>query len=135
MSDLLSSFLAGQMAKTYVTKIYKGMNIIVVLAFTWTVFSLLNLYRYIENTPAASKLRGSFYQYKLLPAISVAELAMNIIWILLLHNAWGNWKKYFETSDDNLLDKGFKDFYSAIMIVLVWFILSIANTFYTTFVR
>ena len=133
MTDFLSSFLAAEWAETWVNKIYKLMSIIAVFTFVWIAISLLGLYKYIENAPAVSRLSHAFYHYKIVPAVGVADLAMNAAWIVLLQKAFGNWKKYIETSEDNLLHKGLKDFYSATVLLAVWFIVSIADAFYRTF--
>ncbi len=133
MDDFLSSFLAGEWAETGVNKIYKLMNIIAVFTFVWIAISLLNLYKFIENAPVVSRLPHAFYEYKILPAVAVVSLAMNAAWIVLQQKAFANWKKCIQTSDDNLLQKGLKDFYSATILLAVWFIVSIANDFYRTF--
>ena len=133
MTDLLSSLLAAEWAETWINKIYKLMDVILAFALAWVVICLLDLYKYIQNTPSKSKFAHMFYYYKVVPVIGIAELAMNITWIVLLRQAWGNWKKYIETSDDHLMQKGLKEFYSATLLVAVWFIFSIANTAYRTF--
>jgi len=133
MTDFLSSFLAREWAETWVNKIYKLMNIIVVFTWVWIAISLLSLYKYIDNAPVVSRLKHAFYEYKIIPVIAVANLAMNAAWIVLLQKAFGNWKKYIETSDEHLLHKGLKDFYSATVLLAIWFIISIADAFYRTF--
>lgn len=134
MTDLLSSLFSGEIAETYIRKIYKLMNVIIIFALIWTVINLLELYKYIDDSPSVSRLPHSSYQYTLLPVITIAQLAMNVIWILLLHKAWGNWKTYIETSDDNLLHKGLKNFYSATVLLVIWFTVSVANALYSTFI-
>ena len=135
MTDFLSSFLAGEWAEAWVNKICKLMNIIAVFTWVWIAISLLSLYKYIDNAPVVSKLKHAFYEYKILPVMAVANLAMNAAWIVLLQKAFGNWKKHIETSDEHMLHKALKDFYSATVLLAIWFIISIADALYRTFLR
>jgi hypothetical protein len=58
---------------------------------------------------------------------------MDITVNVLFYQAWGNLKSFIETSDDNLIHKGLKTFYNAAILTIIWFIISIVNTFYRTF--
>ncbi|HVZ98345.1 MAG TPA: hypothetical protein VG847_15785 [Chitinophagaceae bacterium] len=131
MDDLLSTYLSGPGAESYVKKIYKLMGLIGFFTVIWTLLNLFEVYKYIDDIPNVSKLPHAFYRYTLTPVIELTELAMNITWIILLYKAWSNLKTYIDTSDDNLLHKGLKDFYSATILLAVWFVISIANAVYT----
>ena len=134
MSDLLSFFVNGEMAETYVKKIYKLMSIVIIFTLIWAAIDLLEWYKFIENSPVVSRLSHPFYRYKMWPIIWIMELAMDITVNVLFYQAWGNLKSFIETSDDNLMHKGLQTFYNATILTIIWFIISIINTFYRTFI-
>jgi hypothetical protein len=133
MNDLLSTFLSGEVAETYVRKIYKLMGVIGIFTVLWTLINLLELYKFFYDRPDMSKVSHPFYRYTLLPAVTIAQIALNITWIVLLYRGWGNLKSYIETSDDNLLHNGLKNFFMATALLAVWFVIAIVTSFYGMF--
>jgi len=133
MNDILSLFENKEIAEAYVKKIYQVIAVVLICTIIFALIDLLDWYKFIENAPAVSKLPHPFYRYKLWPIIGITELLLNITVNAGFYHAWSNLKAYFETSDDILLQKGFKYFYTSAVALLIWLVISILNISYRTF--